>query len=346
MDLNFSFASMRVIKKNGKEEGFDPAKIEKAVQSSKARLDSKFNPDQIQTIVSKVKEQIAAAGEEKIPVATIHIYVENALDEVDPATAAQYRSWRNYKADMQAISADALATASSLSYHADHSNANSDSELISTKRSLKYKAFSKGVYKRFFLTPSERQAVEDGYFYVHDISDRLDTMNCCLCDMGSVLQGGFDMENMHYTEPTSVSAAINVMCDVMQMAGSQQYGGFTVPEVDTILAPYAEKSFRKYMAEYASLMEEINAPVDQAKAEKYAYSRLDRDLEQGFQALEYNLNTVASSRGDFIFTTFTFGLDPRPMAKRISSTILRVRGNGEGAKGHKVPAVFPKRVFL
>ena len=138
MDLNFSFASMRVIKKNGKEEGFDPAKIEKAVQSSKARLDSKFNPDQIQTIVSKVKEQIAAAGEEKIPVATIHIYVENALDEVDPATAAQYRSWRNYKADMQAISADALATASSLSYHADHSNANSDSELISNKRSLKY----------------------------------------------------------------------------------------------------------------------------------------------------------------------------------------------------------------
>ena len=56
MDLNFSFASMRVIKKNGKEEGFDPVKIEKAVQSSKARLDSKFNPDQIQTIVSKVKE--------------------------------------------------------------------------------------------------------------------------------------------------------------------------------------------------------------------------------------------------------------------------------------------------
>lgn len=346
MEESFSFASVRVIKKNGKEEPFDAAKIEKAVQSSKARLDSKFTPDEIRTIVSKVKTQLQNAGAEKVPVATIHIYVENALDEVDPSTANQYRSWRNYKADMQAISADALATASSLSYHADHSNANSDSELISTKRSLKYKAFSKGVYKRFFLTPAERQAVEDGYFYVHDISDRLDTMNCCLCDMGAILKGGFDMENMHYTEPTSIGAAINVMCDVMQMAGSQQYGGFTVPEVDTVLEPYAEKSYKKYLAEYASLMIEINHPVDPEKAAKYAYSRLDRELEQGFQALEYNLNTVASSRGDFIFTTFTFGLDPRPMAKRISETILRVRGNGEGAKENRIPAVFPKLVFL
>ena len=31
MDLNFSFASMRVIKKNGKEEGFDPSSIPHAI---------------------------------------------------------------------------------------------------------------------------------------------------------------------------------------------------------------------------------------------------------------------------------------------------------------------------
>ena len=81
-------------------------------------------------------------------------------------------------------------------------------------------------------------------------------------------------------------------------------------------------------------------------AHKYAISKITRDLEQGFQSLEYNLNTVASSRGDFIFTTLTFGLDERPFAKLVSSIILKVRKEGQGKEGYKKPAIFPKLVFL
>lgn len=335
-----------VVKKTGKKAAFDREKIIYAVQSARHRLGKQFNENELDEIINNVLERVASEGAHEIPVVDMHRHVEAALRELDPECADQYKAYRNYKIDMKEIMADAMAESEELSYGADHSNANSDSDLISTKRSLKYKAYNKGIYKRFFLNDEERQAVSEGYIYVHDIGDRLDAANCCLFDMGAVLCGGFDMENMHYNEPGGVSAALNVICDVMQMAGSQQYGGFTVPEIDTILEPYCEKSYEKYCREYAQLMAEAGAANDPDLRAKYALRKVKRDLEQGFQAMEYNLNTVASSRGDFIFTTITFGLDERPMAKLVSETILEVRAAGQGKPGHKIPAVFPKLSFL
>jgi len=338
--------SLVIIKKTGRRDGFDRGKIEYAAQCARHRLGKQFSDDEVDEIVEKVLKSIEKDGEMEIPVSKMHGYVEAAIRDIDPECADQYKAYRNYKVDMKEIMAEAMAESEELSYGADHSNANSDSDLISTKRSLKYKAYNKGVYKRFFLNEEERQAVSDGYIYVHDIGDRLDTMNCCLFDMGAVLHGGFDMENMHYNEPNSVSAALNVICDVMQMAGSQQYGGFTVPEIDTILEPYCEKSYKTYCDEYACIMAEAGGKNDPELRKSYALRKIKRDLQQGFQSMEYNLNTVASSRGDFIFTTITFGLDERPLAQMVSETILEVRAAGQGKKGHKVPAIFPKLSFL
>lgn len=126
--------------------------------------------------------------------------------------------------------------------------------------------------------------------------------------------------------------------------------GFTIPEIDTILEPYAEKSYKKYIEEYKNiaydLVTEYKPEEILLKADEYAIRKVKRDLEQGFQSLEYNLNTVASSRGDFIFTTLTFGLDERRFAKMVSEAILKVRKEGQGKKGFKKPAIFPKLVFL
>ena len=70
-------------------------------------------------------------------------------------------------------------------------------------------------------------------------------MNCCLFNVGDVLSGGFEMGNVWYNEPKTLDTAFDVMGDIILSTAAQQYGGFTVPEVDKILAPYAEKSFRK-----------------------------------------------------------------------------------------------------
>lgn len=86
----------------------------------------------------------------------------------------------------------------------------------------------------------ELQAQRDGYIYIHDMSARRDTMNCCLFDVGAVLRGGFEMGNLWYNEPKTLNVAFDVIGDIVLSAASQQYGGFTVSCVDQLLDKYAE----------------------------------------------------------------------------------------------------------
>ena len=168
------------------------------------------------------------------------------------------------------------------------------------------------------------------------------TGNCCLFDMKSVLTGGFEMGNMHYNEPKTIGVAFSVMLDVIFNAGSSQYGGFTVSEVDKLLAPYAEKSYNLYVKEY----EDIKGKVDPTGSNIYATNKLRREIEQHVQAMEMKLNSCETSRGDYIFTSISFGLSEDRFGQMISSAILKVRKEGQGKDGFKRPVLFPKLTFM
>lgn len=103
------------------------------------------------------------------------------------------------------------------------------------------------------MNTEELQACRDGYIYVHDMSARRDTMNCCLFDVQHVLQGGFEMGNLWYNEPKTLNVAFDVIGDIVLSAASQQYGGFTVPSVDLLLEPYAECSYKMLTEKYSRL---------------------------------------------------------------------------------------------
>ncbi len=153
------------------------------------------------------------------------------------------------------------------------------------------------------MTVEELQACREGYIYIHDMSARRDTMNCCLFDVKAVLTGGFEMGNLWYNEPKTLDVAFDVIGDIVLSAASQQYGGFTVPSVEEILAPYAEKSYEKYIEKYLDL----GLAADKAK--EVAWKDVQRDMEQGFQGWEYKFNSVSSSRGDYPFITMTAGTE-------------------------------------
>jgi ribonucleoside-triphosphate reductase len=184
---------------------------------------------------------------------------------------------------------------------------------------------------------------EDSWF----IANGYVVHNCCLFDMATLMKGGFEMSNVKYTEPKSVLSALQVIGDVTLVASAQQFGGFTIPEIDKTLLPYCNKTF---FGALKFFREEMGLEYDEAK--KYAYKTLARELRQGFQSIELKLNTVPSSRGDFAFTTLTFGQwDYKTLSdhdckvmKMIGEAILTTRKNGHG-ENHQ-PVVFPKLVFL
>ena len=331
---------VKVIKKDGSLEAFHVQKVIDAVGKSAYRALTKFTEEEKKHICQYVIDKVDELEEDRIPIPIMHNIVESALEDVKPIVAKSYRDYRNYKQDFVRMMDDVYKKSQSIMYVGDKENANTDSALVSTKRSLIFNQFNKELYQKFFMTTEEIQACRDGYIYVHDMSARRDTMNCCLFDVASVLTGGFEMGNIWYNEPKTLDVAFDVIGDIVLSAASQQYGGFTVPEVDKILEPYAEKTYHKSLEKYKRL------GIDEESAEAEAYADVKREFEQGFQGWEYKFNTVASSRGDYPFITVTAGIGTGRFAKLATISLLNVRRRGQGKKDCKKPVLFPKIVFL
>lgn len=333
-------SKIKVVKKDGTKEEFNVKKVLAAISKSAERAMITFSKAEKNFICEFVEEKAEEMDQELIPIAQMHNIVEGALDKVNPMVAKSYRDYRNYKQDFVRMLDDVYKKSQSIMYIGDKENSNTDSALVSTKRSLIFNELNKSLYQKFFMTVEELQACREGYIYIHDMSARRDTMNCCLFDVKAVLTGGFEMGNLWYNEPKTLDVAFDVIGDIVLSAASQQYGGFTVPSVENILAPYAEKSYAKYLEKYRKL------ELPEEKVEKVALADVQRDMEQGFQGWEYKFNSVSSSRGDYPFITMTAGTGTSRFAKMATMTMLKVRKGGQGKAGHKKPVLFPKVVFL
>ncbi len=331
---------MYIIKKDGTKEPFNVQKVVAAVNKSAERVLYTFKPEELDFICRFVTEKCEALGTEGIHIAQMHNIVEGALDAIHAAVAKSYRDYRNYKTDFVQMLDTVYKKSQSIMYIGDKENSNADSALVSTRRSLIFNQLNKQLYQKFFLTVEELQAQRDGYIYIHDMSARRDTMNCCLFDVGAVLQGGFEMGNLWYNEPKTLNVAFDVIGDIVLSAASQQYGGFTVSCVDQLLDKYAEASFVMFSERYRSL------GLSDERAQEEAMKDIVNDFEQGFQGWEYKFNTVASSRGDYPFITMTLGLGQTRMARLASKLFLKVHMGGQGKKNNKKPVLFPKLVFL
>lgn len=332
--------SVCIVKKDGTKEQFNVEKVVNAVKKSATRMMISFSEEDTKRICDFVNKNVSDMQKNEISIWEIHNIVESALESINPRVAQSYRNYRNYKTDFVAMLDKVYQESQKIMYIGDKENSNSDSALVSTKRSLIFNQLNKELYKKFFLTVDDLQAIREGYIYIHDMSARRDTMNCCLFNVAEVLKGGFEMGNLWYNEPKTLDVAFDVIGDIVMAAASQQYGGFTVPEVDKILAPYAEKSYQKMYNRY------ICMGLSFEKAREEAMLDVQNDFEQGFQGWEYKFNTVASSRGDYPFITMTMGLGCGEFERMASMTMLKIREKGQGKKDNKKPVLFPKIVFL
>lgn len=334
-----------VKKKDGREVPFDPNKIISAVTKSAERVMVTFTDEDHTKIIQIIQSKLSNK-DQSVDVPTMHKLVEMALDEVNPSVAQSYRSYRDYKQNFVGIIDKVHREMNAIAYRGDKSNSNTDSKLVTTQRSIGYGKLNDELYKQFFLNPEERQAAKDGYIYIHDRSARLDTTNCALLDIKAIFDGGFEMGNLPYTDPHTVDVACDVLGDVIMAAASSQYGGLSV-RIDDFLAPYCQKSFDKYYKKYFDMIEDM-CGIEASKEDviKYATKDVIRELEQGLQGLEIKLNSVASSRGDYPFVSFAFGLDTSHWGRIVSEAALRVRMGGQGREGFKRPVLFPKLIFL
>lgn len=334
-----------IIKKDGSLQNFDENKIINAIQKSAQRCCITLTDYDKKYVVDTVKKAIERRAT-NIDVKDVHNLVECALDNANGIVAKAYREYRNYKKEFSAIIDRVYNKKISLETESDRSNANADSSLVTTQKAIVYNELNALLYDKFFLNDEERQAVSDGYIYIHDKGSRYDSINCCLFDMKNLLDGGFFMGNLEYSEPKSLDVAFDLIADVTLNAASSQYGGFTIPEVDKLLSKYAEMSYNTYKDEYKSMVESSGGIYTDERADEYAFKKIKREMEQGVQSWEMKMNSVACSRGDYPFTAITFGLGTGRWETLFSSVCMKVRKEGQGKPGFKHPVLFPKLSFF
>lgn len=167
---------VKVIKKDGTYTEFNKTKILNAITKSSERVLEKLTEDDKNSICNDVLKYILDNDIKEIEVSKLHNLVESKLDIVNPIVAKSYRDYRNYKKDFVGMLDEVYQKAQKIMYLGDKDNSNTDSALITSKRSLIYGELNKELYNKFFLTEEERQACRDGYIYIHDKNARRDTI--------------------------------------------------------------------------------------------------------------------------------------------------------------------------
>lgn len=337
---------MKVIKKDGQIVEFDGEKIINAINKSSKKVGEVIDSGKMSSVLFDIYNELKSYEETGVSVDLIHKIVINKLKKNGLETVSNsYRVFREFKTSyMGKIIDDTMEIMDAI----DRSNSNNNTKLIATKRTEVAKNISKGIYKELFLSPEVNSAINDGYIYLHDLSDLiLKQFNCCLIDVGNIMDGGFNVDGYFYKEPKNIKVAVGQLSDIMLIESSNHFGGLTVPQVDKVLAKYYKMEYERVMEQLLGLVSKYGyAVLSHSKiiedARKIAYD----NLKQSLQGLEIKMNTVGSSRGGYPFTTFTFGDIDNEWEYDVCRAILEVRMEGHGKDGFKKTCIFPKLVFL
>ena len=339
--------AITVVKRTGVTDEYDTNKIFNVVLKAANKAGYTVeNENLTQSLLEDLNEIVGEADDEiQDEYADGSIPVDKISDIIiDKLLLSDYKDiskeFIQYSAKRQQIREDMMNTEKSVNRVLTedptvvNENGNKDSRKFVTKRDL----IAGQVFraKGLEMLPKDiREAHIKGDIHFHDLdfSPLLPYTNCCNVNLGDMLENGFHMGEVNVTRPHSIEVAVSLTAEVISGVSSSQYGGTSIPNIDIILAPYAEMNYKRHLLE----AEEFNVP----DKEGFAWEITKREIYQAMESLEYDINSLNSNAGQVPFSTISFGQGTDRFAKEIQKSILKVREAGLNGK----TAIFPKLVF-
>ncbi len=347
---------IHVIKRDGTIADFDKEKIIVAIEKAMHSSTGVYTPG----LALKISDEIESYAEKMGRNITIYAIEDQVyyklLENNNPATA---RAYENYKA-VQAFKRventtdkDVFGLLNKSNVAVLDENSNKDASIVSTQRDLIAGEVSKDIARRKLIPTDIVQAHDSGAIHFHDMDYIIQPMfNCCLVNLEDMLTNGTVINGKRIDTPKSFQVACTVTTQIIAQVASGQYGGQSINGIDRILAPYVRKSYDKYLE--LTLQEQIEvygmAP-DVAKAEEIAWQRTKKEVKDGIQTIQYQINTLMTTNGQAPFVTLFMHFDPSSeLAKEaalIDEEILkqRIQGIKNEADVYITPA-FPKLIYV
>ncbi len=340
---------MKVIKRDGHTVTYDRSKIITAIQKANAEVEpsEKISMEKIEEIV----EGNEAKNRNRMLVEDIQDIIEQKLMDdrkfVLAKTYIIYRYSRELVRKANTTDDSILSLIKNRNQDVMEENSNKNATVASTQRDLIAGEVSKDLTKRVLLPEKISKAHEEGILHFHDADYFLQPIfNCCLINIGDMLDNGTVMNGKLIETPKSFQVACTVMTQIISSVASSQYGGQSVDVRH--LGKYLRKSYQKYKNK---LVDEFGDKVDNEILEKMARDRLNDELRSGVQTIQYQINTLMTTNGQSPFVTLFLNLDPKDEYIEenaiIIEEILRQRLEGiKNEKGVYVTPAFPKLIYV
>lgn len=349
---------MIVIKRNGEKVPFDKNKICNAVLKAYEEVypDYKTNQTDAETITDFVLNKIYFMGE--ITVEQIQDVVENALIEYDGIVAKAYITYR-YKRMLARTMNNTDDTILSLidcaNEEVKEENSNKNPTLLPTQRDYMAGTVSKDLTNRVLLPDDIVKAHNNGLIHFHDSDYFVQHMsNCCLVNLGNMLQNGTVISSTMIEKPHSFATACTITTQIIAQVASNQYGGQSISL--SALAPFVDisrKKIRKQVEDEVNLVNGKTMGLDNYTIDRIVENRVLDEVKRGVQTIQYQIVTLMTTNGQSPFVTVFMYLgevqdkQTKHDLALIIEEVLKQRYQGvKNEVGVWITPAFPKLIYV
>lgn len=340
---------MNVIKRDCTEVPFNKEKISNAIM--KAMPYGEGIKEKIALRIAKeIEQELLQKQIEEVEIYIIESMVFDKLIKYKQKNTAKayegYRQVREYQRYVQnSTDEDLINLLDGTNEYLNKENSNKDAKLVTTQRDYMAGIMSKDITKRFLMSPDILQADEEGIIHFHDMDyfGQKALHNCDLINLEDMLQNGTVINGVRIDKPHRFLTACTVATQIITAVASSQYGGCTISL--SHLAPFVKSS---YDIAYNKYIKRGNSNLE---AEKYAMEDLTKEIKDGVQTFNYQINSMSTTNGQAPFLSVFMYLGETKEYKQelamIIEEFLKQRIQGMKNKvGVYVTQAFPKLLYV
>ena len=338
---------MKIIKRDGTIVEYNPEKIKNAIKKANTDVGrkDKATKEEIEEIIKYIEE----LNKKRILVEDIQDIIEQKLMEIGRYELAKkyitYRYTRELvrKANTTDQSIKELIDGESEYWNTENSNKNA--KIVTTQRDYLAGITSTDITRRFLLPEDIVKAHDEGIIHFHDADYFAQNAlhNCDLINLEDMLQNGTIVNGVMIEKPHKFLTAMTIATQIITAVTSSQYGGATVTM--THLAPFVRDSFNYYIQKYK------DRGFSKEECEKYAKEDLAKEVKDGVQTFQYQINSMTTTNGQSPFLSVCFYLGETKEYKEELAMIIeeflkqRIQGM-KNEKGVYITPAFPKLLYV
>lgn len=338
---------MKIIKRDGHVVDYCPEKIEIAIKKANNEVQEEDRVSDIQ--IKNIIKYIESLKKKRMLVEDIQDIIEMRLMSLDKYALAKayitYRYTRELvrKSNTTDRSIKELIDGESEYWNTENSNKNA--RVVTTQRDYLAGITSTDITRRFMLPEDIVKAHDDGIIHFHDMDYFAQNAlhNCDLINLDDMLQNGTNINGVMIEKPHRFLTAMTIATQLITAVNSSQYGGATITL--THLAPFVRESYNRFLDKYKK------RKFTKEKCEKYAKEDLAKEITDGVQTFQYQINSMTTTNGQAPFLSVCMYLGETEEYKEelamIIEEVLKQRTKGmKNEKGVYITPAFPKLLYV